>query len=240
MQLVSWNIQHGGGKRHPLILSTLCGLNPDVICLTEFRSSFSSEQISRGLEAAGWDHQLTTAETTLPHRNSLLMAAREPLTRLDAGSFPTPHRFLAARLARSDISVATIHVPNREEGCKYEFHDQVLRWIAGWTGGHCVILGDTNTGQPGLDEEGKFFNKREGAWMTAMTDTGWRDGWRQLHGDARVYSWREKRSHNGFRIDQAFISPTSHALLESVEYNWATQSDGSTPSDHAALIVTLR
>ena len=172
-------------------------------------------------------------------RNSLFMAAKVPLTRLSFDDYPLQHRFLAARIGETDFSAALIHIPNRREGFEHECREKVLQWTRSWSGGPCVILGDTNTGKPDIDEEAKYFNKREGSWMDAMNDVQWVDAWRHLNGEKRVYSWRERRKGNGFRIDQGFVSPDAHHLLESVDYHWFNQPDGAAPSDHAALVLNF-
>lgn len=162
------------------------------------------------------------------------------MVRLNYPGYPDPHRILAAHTDCGNFAFAAVHIPNREEGSPHECREQILRWATGWAGGPCVIIGDINTGQPGLDEECSFFNKREGAWFTNMAQSGWIDAWRHLHGDARVYSWRSPQLGTGFRIDQAFLNPEALALLESVEYLWLSQPDGSNASDHAALVLSFR
>lgn len=103
-----------------------------------------------------------------------------------------------------------------------------------------IVLGDTNTGQPGIDEESKFFNRKEGQWMRSLRDSGWLDAWRALHGDQRVYSWHEPRQRKGFRIDQAFLNDAALHRLMSITYDWGTQDDGKNPSDHAAMILDIK
>ncbi len=237
VRILSWNIQHGGGNRYSVISSTIVDQNPDLICLVEFRHSKGSDQIAQRLADAGWGHQVTTRTREFENQNSLFMASRQPLTLLPFPEYPIPHRILIAHLEAFGGSVALVHVPNRRDAFVNECREQILQWTRLWDNGPCLVIGDTNTGKPVLDEESSYFNKREGAWMTAMDDAGWVDAWRHLHGEKRVYSWREQRKGSGFRIDQGFVSPHAHHLLESVDYCWFPQADGSTPSDHAALIL---
>lgn len=237
MRIVSWNIQQGAAKRHPSILSILRGMNPELICLSEFRSSPGSKAIAEGLLDGGWNHQLTTADPNIPNRNALLLASRTPLNPIPIPSFSVPHRFIAANLPETNFSLALMHIPNRDEGFQAEFHAEVLEWMKSWSGGPCIALGDTNTGIPGIDEEGKYFNKREGSWMRSIRESNWNDAWRHLNANQRVYSYRDSRSGNGFRIDHAFLNPEALVTLRSVSYEWFPPSEGVAPSDHAALLL---
>ena len=101
-----------------------------------------------------------------------------------------------------------------------------------------ILVGDTNTGAPGLDEEVPCFDPREVAFLESLNAMGWCDAFRELHGRARAYTWYSPNGRNGFRLDQAFVSPSLRSRLESVSYEWG---GGRTArmSDHAALIIDL-
>ena len=43
------------------------------------------------------------------------------------------------------------------------------------SGSDAVAFGDTNTGEPHLDEEAKFFNAKEAAWFDQIRSAGWVD-----------------------------------------------------------------
>ena len=45
------------------------------------------------------------------------------------------------------------------------------------SGSDAVAFGDTNTGEPHLDEEAKFFNAKEAAWFDQIRSAGWVDVW---------------------------------------------------------------
>ena len=116
--------------------------------------------------------------------------------------------------------------------------------IRTWDESPCLLLGDTNCGKRGLDEEkpqgAKF--QREHDWLVAIDRRNWADAFRHLHGDRREYTWYSHRD-NGFRLDYAITSPALAAGIRRVEHNWA--QDPARPgrrdavSDHAALIIEL-
>ena len=109
----------------------------------------------------------------------------------------------------------------------------MLRVARRWNGGPAVLVGDTNTGRPGIDEESAAFNAREGAWMDGLEEAGWRDAFRHLRGGARAYTWYSPNAGNGFRIDQAFVNPELLPSLAGLRHAWGR----ARLSDHAALVV---
>jgi exodeoxyribonuclease III len=113
----------------------------------------------------------------------------------------------------------------------------------GWSGGPALFVGDTNSGQPGLDEESAAFNEREGGWIESLARAGWRDAFRHLRGTARAYTWYSPNAGNGFRLDQAYLNPALLPSLAGARYAWGrhrTAPGRSALSDHAALLVDLR
>jgi exodeoxyribonuclease III len=83
MNLLEWNIRHGGSKRIPGIIESLAHHNADLVILTEFRNDYQTE-LEQGLKKIGLPHIITT--NPLPKVNGILAASREPLTVL-----PSPH-----------------------------------------------------------------------------------------------------------------------------------------------------
>jgi exonuclease III len=142
------------------------------------------------------------------------------------------------------FAIGAMHVPNRASGHKDPFHAAVLNLARSWRRGPALLVGDTNSGRIGLDEEVPCFNKREDGWLAALEQAAWRDGFRHFHGDERVYTWYSPNGRNGFRLDQAFINRRLLPRLVDTRYEWALCADGrdrrDTVSDHAALIVDLQ
>ncbi len=58
------------------------------------------------------------------------------------------------------------------------------------------------------------------------------------HQRARAYSWYSPNGGNGFRLDQAFLSPGLLPRLEQASYIWGGGRNAGL-SDHAALLVDL-
>jgi exonuclease III len=244
MRIVAWNIRAGGGRRAAAIARQLMRWQADIVALSEFRGTPPSCALAAALAAGGLKYQLTTADRVRPARNALLLAARWPLRRLLLRKAPGERcRWLAVAIAAPQPFVlGAMHVPNRAGGRKYPFLDAVLACARRWRRGPALLLGDTNSGRRGIDEETASFNAREEGWIDALAACGWRDGFRHLQTDARTYTWYSPSGRNGFRIDQAFVNASLLASIAAVRYAWggaAQRRRRDLLSDHAALLVDV-
>jgi exodeoxyribonuclease III len=243
MRVVSWNIRAGGGQRAVRIARQLEAWKPDVVALCEFRATPPSFELARALATLGLVHQCTTADPTRPGVNALLVAARWPLRRLRARAEPgEPCRWLLAGVeAPRPIVLGAMHVPNRMTGRKWLFCDAVLAVLERWRRGPALLVGDTNSGRPGIDEESAVFGAKEEAWLATLERRGWLDAFRLVQGEARVYTWYSPNRRNGFRIDHAFVNGALRPRLHDVRYDWGGEAGTplDAPSDHAALVLDL-
>ena len=244
MRIVFWNICAGGGVRAPRIAARLRAWAPDIVGLCEFRGTPPSLTLSTALAEHGLVHQCTTANGDSPGANGLLLASRWPLRRVRGRAEPAePGRWLLAEIvAPSPFTTGVMHVPNRVTGRKDVFHASVLSMIHRWRRGPAVLLGDTNSGRPEVDEEVPVFGPREVAWLDAIERVGWADAFRSLHGLTRAYTWYSPNGRNGFRLDQAFVNRALQPRLKGLVYDWGVRrriGAGLALSDHAALLLDL-
>jgi exonuclease III len=244
MRIVFWNIRAGGGRRVERIARQLARWAPDAVALCEFRATPPSRELARALASFGLVNQCTTADHARPTANRLLIAARWPLRRLRLRAEPgEPGRWLAAFVeAPRPLTLGAMHVPNRVSGRKDVFYAGMLALLDRWRRGPLLLLGDTNSGRPGIDEESPAFGPKEEAWLDALERLGWPDAFRLMRGRARAYTWYSPNRGNGFRIDQAFVDHALRPRLRDVRYDWGKHagSQASALSDHAALLVDLR
>jgi exonuclease III len=82
--------------------------------------------------------------------------------------------------------------------------------------------------------------------LRRLVGDGWRDAYREVHGDKSDYSYWESRG--AYRIDFAMLSPVApraqHVayLREVAGYTlgkWSTDAGALLASDHAALLVDI-
>lgn len=245
LRIVSWNIRAGGGRRTNEIAENIARWRADVVALSEFRATPPSRVLQGLLAERGLGFQISTAGRGLVADNCILLASRWPLRSIRLRAAPAePGRWCLAQVtAPRPVTLGAMHVPNRVSGRKYPFHAAVLEVVRSWRRGPALLVGDTNTGRIGHDEEVPAFNRREDGWICALEDARWRDAFRHLHGDERQYTWYSPNGRNGFRLDQAFVNRPLLPRLVDARYEWAFGVNGDerrdAVSDHAALIVVL-
>src|SRR5262249_480870 len=97
-----------------------------------------------------------------------------------------PGRWLLAEVrAPRPFALGAMHVPNRITGRKWPFLDGVLAVAEAWRGGPALLVGDTHSGRPGIDEEPAGFNAREGTGGGGGVGGGERGGGK-VDGSARA------------------------------------------------------
>jgi exodeoxyribonuclease III len=240
MRVLSWNIRHGGGRRLGAIFHALVGHAPDVIVLTEYRSSSSASLLER-LAAAGWPHAVTSDPA--PRRNGIAILSRELLiARRPPDSLP-PDRWVEVEIPAYGLALAAVYVPvrGRDVSKKDAYWRAVLEVAAVSRDAPFLFVGDWNTGAPIGDAEpdGRGFSCCE--HFAAMPEHGFVEAWRLLHPHQRAFSWYSRRAGanlHGFRVDHAFLSEQLRERLVSCEYSDIERS--AAVSDHAVLLLDLR
>ena len=130
--------------------------------------------------------------------------------RLADGGRRRPRSPRAGRDARPEPRDRTqVPVPGRGAGCARR-----------WRLGPALVVGDTNSGRRGLDEQVPVFSLREEGWIDALAGCGWRDAFRCLRAEARAYTWYSPNGRNGFRIDQASVNAALLERLHDAAYVW--------------------
>jgi len=246
-RIVSWNIRAGGGKRAAGILAQLIAWAPNVIGLSEFRGTAASQWLAIELEAAGYCYQLSSINAKLPAKNALLLASQYPIQAIKAAEMPrVRERWLMVDVGiQPALTLGLMHVPNyTAPALKYPFLASLLKMAKRWNRGPGLLMGATNCGKRGLDEEkpqGPRF-QREHDWIAGMEQRGFADTFRHLHGDRREYTWYSHRN-NGFRLDHAFCSPQLVPAVIGLRHAWGRDPEQpdrrDALSDHAALLIDL-
>ena len=245
MRIVSWNIRAGGGTRVAAIADALLEWRADVIVLSEFRGTPPSTALLHTLAESGFPHVHSTALTRLPGVNCLAIASSIPYRRYHAQRRPAePGRWLAVELSGpAPIALGAVHIPNEVTKRKWPYMEAMAGVAHAWRRRKAVIVGDTNSGQPLLDEETPVFGPRYPAWFSRLEACGWRDSFRHLNPELREFTWYSPNGGNGFRIDQAFVSRPLLPAVASVAHAWAPSASQpgrrDAVSDHAALIIDL-
>lgn len=235
MKILTWNIQHGGGKRISDIAHVLVAHAADIIVLSEFRSP-SGDKLCSILRHHGWAFQAGTEPPS--GVNGLLIANRMPFnTQPEEQDGPNmQYRWLEVHLPANDVSLVAVHVPNpgEMEMEKDDFWKCILRRADALKimGRAAVITGDFNTGQHFLDETGATL--RCAGRMNELLSSGWSEAWRSKNPNTREFTWYSAYK-NGFRLDHAFLSPKLSPWLASAKYSHVEREQKI--SDHSILLT---
>lgn len=235
LKLLTWNILHGGGAtRRPDIVLAILSHTPDVIVLTEFRGT-QGGQIAAALADHGFLHQVTTP--TSGRTNGILIASREPVVPRAEAVPPAKFagRFLEVHLPARRVAVTGVHIPDDSRpGDKAEYWQRLIALGRARVQERWIVLGDFNSGRPGIDEDGRTLGCAH--LVGQFATLGYRDAWRDKHPNSAERSWY---SHvgTGFRIDAAFVSPALSDMVQSAAFSHVERDLGM--SDHSVLVVAL-
>ena len=237
MKIVSWNIRHGGTKiKLPAICDQMTAWSPDIVGLTEYRNNETSKAIANRLDELGLVHQVTTRDACPTAKNFLMLASRFPIEHQPAtGLLEELGRWLHVKV--ECIEIMLMHVPNRSAN-KWQFHEEAIAQFEKYQSVPAIAMGDTNTGRSEIDEENKFFNKRENKWFDRINSAGWVDVWRNQNPDKREFTYYH-HGRTGFRLDQVFAPDQFAVQLTNVRYDWGGGGREAKLSDHAAVVFEV-
>ena len=226
-------------------MTAIASHNPDVIALTEFRST-PGVAIRRHLEQRGWGH----IESTDPAGsvNGICVLSRSPLVREKSCPAPAENavRWLDVELPAQGFAIGALHILNSDAGigeaagaAKTRFWDAILKAAEARIAQPFLFIGDFNTGLHKVDEAGRTFYCAE--HFARFSDLGSIDVWRHFNGSATEHTWfshgRGGKTENGFRLDHAFVTPSLLQRVKDCRYSYEERESGA--SDHSILIVEI-
>lgn len=240
MRILFWNIMHGGGKRAGAIVNQILDWQPDIVALAEFRGTAPSRSIAGNLRDAGFIHQLSTVCADEPKWNALFLASRNELTRVRVEGAPMPDSYwlLAYASTEPTIHLGVVHAPWSIYLGRLEYYRALLKVATDWQLGPGILIGDTNTGLTGLDEETNNSMDYKDTFMNPIQDLGWRDMFRAFHPDLDAPTWFS-RPEFGYRLDQAFVNAELQPTVNACNYDWGPVAERGKLSDHAALLLDI-
>ena len=232
MRLLALNIQHAAVRRVPLVANAVLDAAPDVVILSEFYLNLQGGRLLGLLEAAGLVYSALGVPGSERYPYTVAIVSRTPImgARRPLEGSPHAQRILEATIA--GITVVGVYFPLAKEHDPF-WDEHFLPYIGSLAHRPAIVAGDWNTGSAHLDIGG-----RPVAGMgrfDALLAGGWTDAWRSLHPDAREYTWFDRRSRNGFRIDHALLSQKLAPRLGAAAHIHATRTSGAT--DHSGLLV---
>ncbi|MDX1503919.1 MAG: exodeoxyribonuclease III, partial [Thermoanaerobaculia bacterium] len=254
MRIATWNV-NGLRARLDFVLHWLKAREPDLVGLQELK--LEEEQFPHDVfEEAGYRAAVHGQKSW----NGVAVLSRHDIGAVERGL--GGQEGLGARLIEVEtggLRFATIYCPNGKSvdhddyPLKLAWFDALARRLREKGGGPRVVGGDFNICPTELDtwdEEGKrgsiFHTDEERERFQRLLDAGYHDLFRELHPEAKTFSWWDYRGgafHRGMglRLDILLGTPEVLDRVRSVEVDreYRKKKEGLTASDHAPVIADL-
>jgi exonuclease III len=203
------------------------------VALQEYRPNVKGAQLQQLLYAAGLQFAHSAANTGFC--NAIFSRTAITVAPLPAG-LPTDrwaNYWIEAECDGLGLSIVHIPIP-RYRDMRRAYWEAVLRRAEEMAQHNHLIIGDFNTTRHGIDEIGK--SVPGDAWLRELEARGWVEGWRQCNPDKHEFTWFS-RQNNGFRVDQAWLSPITLPRMRTSQIDPAGRLQGL--SDHSMLLLDL-
>ncbi len=225
LQILSWNIQQGGGSRIKEILSFIQKSTAQIVVLSEFRNNRSGSLIRAKLLDQGFGFQFVSLNAS--DTNSVLIASKLPCnSRLFVDrKIPFDHSIIGVEFPA--FRCYGVYLPHKK---KHSLFDVLQEELEGEK--PALLMGDFNTGFNRIDQKGDSF------WYTSelkrLEDIKMKDAFRHVHGDVEVYSWYSHQG-NGYRYDHVYAHEDLLPLIKECDYIHAPREQKI--SDHSPMII---
>jgi exodeoxyribonuclease-3 len=256
MKIATFNINNVN-KRLPNLLRWLRSSSPDVVCLQEIKCTqedFPIKAIRDAGYAAAWQGQRSWNGVAILSRGAEPIVTR---TRLPGVPEDRQSRYLEAAVA--GILIGCLYLPNGnpQPGPKFDYKIEWFKRLSK----HAqmllqqdipaVLAGDFNVAPTALDiypttswDGDALVQPQVRQAYARLLRQGWTDSLRQLHGDARIYTfWHYMRNRwprdAGLRLDHILLSPSLSTELLRAGVDRHARGE-SMASDHAPAWITLR
>jgi exonuclease III len=232
IRLLTYNIRQGGGKRVDAIVARVLSYDPDIVVLTEYRTSTGSV-LARKLADHGLVHQATSNPP--PRLNGVFVASRLPFTPSPEREPPCPSPRFWLEVDFPQFRLGALYNGTIYNRLAKDLREAFYSWLAESlftpTQQAFIVAGDFNwlaMEEGGLSQPGP---------VEDLCDAGYVDAWRQLNPNAWDYSWT---NHNGTRtrVDFVFLTQPLAPMLANAFH--AHDDSGTSVSDHDPLIVDLK
>lgn len=229
MRIVSWNAQHGGGRRAARFAETLADFDADAVVITEFRNNSSGKKIIDILQASGIAN--FSGNNTPAKANTVVIGAKSNFEYANLDKLRgEDHRCVRAQIGSLDLF--GLYFPQRHE--KVPVFEALCALESSVLESDSLLIGDFNTGRHLLDEVGSTFYGSE--YFDRLEGLGWVDAWRSRNPTKSEFSWFSNAG-NGFRIDHAFASKSLNSKIRRIIYDHSVREAGT--SDHSALVIDI-
>ncbi len=252
MLLLSWNVA-GRVRALDEQAANVLALGADFVCLQETTPT----------TLPLWSERLREAGYHVEHANTQGSARARPLVVLTASRVagrvvpvagaPWPERVLSTT-HENGFTLVNVHSPTspKPELAKVRTHLAVHRHLAVQATHPRILCGDLNTPRREhrdgtiwtfardrygrlRPDRGEEWDRAERALLLGLTEFGFVDAFRELHGyEEKEISWGWRRWAGGYRLDHLILSEVD---VRECRYEHAWRTEGL--SDHSALVAEL-
>lgn len=242
LSILCWNVGNPSIERARKQAEWLCNRPEDIFVLTEVKNSEGCLLLERHFKFFfGCDVMFQKPDA---NEYGVMIIGK---TRFVTSDFCKRINYLRPRVASvrlalsgTELEIIGLYVPTKgfsqeKAERKKAFIEEVVAALdaSPLTFG-TVLCGDLNILEPDHVPRYPDYQDWEYAFYSKLQDSGLKDAFRQLHPDAREYSW-VGRSNDGYRFDHSFVSPDLLPKLKDCRYLHETRELGL--SDHSALVT---
>jgi len=226
LNILSWNIQQGGGSRILKIASYLVNKNPNIIILSEFKNNANGAQIRAHLFKYDYVHQAVSPASK--DLNGVLLASKHPFNSVLYQDIDPNFSHCIVKGEFQAFDVYGVYLPHKKKHSLFEFfHDNL-------DDNPAVIAGDFNTGKNHVDQKGNsFWYTEQLAKLEAM---GYQDAFRHIQGDVKEYSWFSHQG-NGYRYDHSYVHSSLLSIVNDCYYDHEAREKKL--ADHSPMFLSL-
>jgi exonuclease III len=240
--VLAWNIW--GGSRRQSISDVVRAAKPDLVVFSDCRPS-NYINLAADLRDGGFDWVTGTNQGDY---TGLLIASKMPMHPGSTSSRVLPGHWCQVWLPAAGVSVVGIYGPLRRKGVANPvkaFWDELVQSAKQLTSAKAIVVGDLNTAVAPCDTTSGL-PLPASKELQRLADDGWRDIYREIHGDRLEYSYWHRG--DAYRIDHAMLSPgaprarNAEYLRECAGYHlgrWRGNPQALIASDHAALLFEI-
>jgi len=234
MRILSWNVEKltAGGVA---VAEEIVRHEADLVALQEFQPGKRGDEFIYRVQQDGFGgihfEQFEKGFCSAIFSRQLLNPVTKP-----AGLPPQHWATYWAEASCGDFGISCIHVPVSsypEE--RRAFREAAVKRCRERGQFTHVLVGDFNATPEEIVEPNRKLPADR--WFDNLRNMGWRDAWRTCNSGKTEYSCFT-RAGSGFRLDQAWLSPSAANLLLDAKLDHAARLRGL--SDHSLLIVDLK
>jgi exodeoxyribonuclease-3 len=240
--VLTFNLNNPSRERAERQLGYLAARSEPVLVLTETADSAGCRFLEERFTAAGYS--VTFPRPEQRGERGVMIVSRLVTRPLETGVDYLPHRAVGVTVDTDEgpLDVIGLYVPSRDASPaktdrKRRFLEVCRHGLLSAEGDvRRLVIGDFNVLEPSHVPRYRFFAPFEYEFYNWFGLAGYEDAFRQLHPDAREYSWVGKTG-DGYRYDHAHVSMPLAGAVGGCSYVHEPRTGQDRLTDHSALTV---